>query len=299
MSGTVKHNTSGDTDLPRESATRNVNQLAKDGDIETLARDSQSFEQKLGAMQLNDDTSNTSSRPQPPDSRLVYADDEDTPTDTYHHDTTMHSEVKTAIIHETIRPIETTVINTERTVHRHVHHYVHRIQPVIVSSEEEEQHVHDIFGEGKERQSTETYREYIAPSTQDWVQGENNHSFNGTLDSGLDCVVCNGLRGKTMGKEGKAEQGNERMPGKTVRNERISGQDVGMERNLEQKVGNERMFGQNAGNESIPGPNVGGISQQNKVGNERLSDQNKAGRESISEHKMVGRERVSKQNTGK
>jgi hypothetical protein len=75
------------------------------------------------------------------------------------HDTTIHTTVKPPVVHETIRPIETEIIDTELTVHRHVHHYVHRIQPVIVSSFEEERLAHDILGQGQPSMGNAMYRE--------------------------------------------------------------------------------------------------------------------------------------------
>jgi hypothetical protein len=75
------------------------------------------------------------------------------------HDTTIHTTVKPPVVHETIRPIETEIIDTELTVHRHVHHYVHRIQPVIVSSYEEERLAHDILGQGQPSMGNAMYRE--------------------------------------------------------------------------------------------------------------------------------------------
>ena len=67
--------------------------------------------------------------------------------------------MKPPVVHETIRPIETEIIDTELTVHRHVHHYVHRIQPVIVSSFEEERLAHDILGQGQPSTGNAMYRE--------------------------------------------------------------------------------------------------------------------------------------------
>lgn len=69
-------------------------------------------------------------------------------SESHKHDTTIHRTVKPAVIHETIRPVETNIVTTNMTVHHHIHHYVHRIQPVLVSSEEEERFVHDFMGQG-------------------------------------------------------------------------------------------------------------------------------------------------------
>lgn len=66
---------------------------------------------------------------------------------------------KPAVVRETIRPIEKNIITTNTIVHHHVHHYVHRIQPVTVTSIEAEGHVHNILDEGKERFGTGLYRE--------------------------------------------------------------------------------------------------------------------------------------------
>jgi hypothetical protein len=52
------------------------------------------------------------------------------------------------VVHETIRPIETTIITTERTVHHHIHHHINRIQPVVVTSDEEEQLARELLNEG-------------------------------------------------------------------------------------------------------------------------------------------------------
>src|SRR5271170_6343671 len=75
------------------------------------------------------------------------------------HDTTIHTTVKPPVVHETICPIEAEIIDTELTVHRHVHHYVHRIQPVIVSSFEEERLAHDILGQGQPSMGNAMYRD--------------------------------------------------------------------------------------------------------------------------------------------
>ena len=79
--------------------------------------------------------------------------------DTRTHDTTIHTTVKPPVVHETIRSIETEIVNTELTVHQHVHHYVHRIQPVIVSSVEEEGLAHDILGQGQPPTGDAMYRD--------------------------------------------------------------------------------------------------------------------------------------------
>jgi len=76
------------------------------------------------------------------------------------HDTTIHRTVKPAVVHETIRPVETNIVTTNMTVHHHIHHYVHRIQPVIISSDEEERWVHDFMGQGMQPSSEGTmYRQ--------------------------------------------------------------------------------------------------------------------------------------------
>jgi hypothetical protein len=81
-------------------------------------------------------------------------------SESHKHDTTIHRTVKPAVIHETIRPVETNIITTNMTVHHHIHHYVHRIQPVIVSSDEEERWVHDSMGQGVQPSSEGTmYRQ--------------------------------------------------------------------------------------------------------------------------------------------
>ena len=75
-------------------------------------------------------------------------------SESHKHDTTIHRTVKPAVIHETIRPVETNIVTTNMTVHHHIHHYVHRIQPVIVSSDEEERWVHDSMGQGVNSEGT-------------------------------------------------------------------------------------------------------------------------------------------------
>jgi hypothetical protein len=129
------------------------------------------------------------------------------------HDTTIHTTVKPPVVHETIRPIETEIIDTELTVHRHVHHYVHRIQPVIVSSFEEERLAHDILGHGQPSNGKSMYRE----STMQEGNGEmcglcgadgNLLSHIGSLkrrnnesSSTGACPVCGSDRGVSSTKE--------------------------------------------------------------------------------------------------
>lgn len=85
---------------------------------------------------------------------------QDGDSETHKHDTTIHRTVNPAVVHETIRPIETNIVTTNMTVHHHIHHYVHRIQAVIVSSDEEERWVHDFMGQGMQPHSEGTmYRQ--------------------------------------------------------------------------------------------------------------------------------------------
>lgn len=109
-------------------------------------RDGKSVEQNLNKSSGNDDVS---------------TDGKPTYRETRTHDTTIHTTVKPPVVHETIRPIETEIIGSELTVHRHVHHYVHRIQPVIVSSFEEERLAHDILGQGQPALGNAMYRDTI------------------------------------------------------------------------------------------------------------------------------------------
>jgi hypothetical protein len=43
-------------------------------------------------------------------------------SESHKHDTTIHRTVKPAVVHETIRPVETNIITTNMTVHHHIHH---------------------------------------------------------------------------------------------------------------------------------------------------------------------------------
>jgi hypothetical protein len=66
------------------------------------------------------------------------------------HDTTIHRYIRPAVIHETIRPVEETIVATKVYVHRHVHHHVHRVQPVLCESEEEERMLYEMIEERPE-----------------------------------------------------------------------------------------------------------------------------------------------------
>src|SRR5271163_972997 len=83
-------------------------------------------QQKIGDIDQQADDSNPF--PSTQSSRGKYIE-------THTHDTTIHTIVKPPVVHETIRPIEMTIINTNATLHHHVHHYVHRIQPVSATTD--------------------------------------------------------------------------------------------------------------------------------------------------------------------
>ena len=124
---------------------------------------------------------------------MIPAEPSDRNADSEKHDTTIHRTIKPAVIHETIRPIEQNVVTTNLTVHRHVHHYVHRIQPVIVSSDEEERYIHDFMGQGMEPTHVGSYREL----------GNTNYSQGLERDlkdfDGQQCTVCGGATGNVIG----------------------------------------------------------------------------------------------------
>lgn len=145
------------------------------------------------------------------------------------HDTTIHTTVRSAVVHETIRPIETEIINNELTVHRHVHHYVHRIRPVLVSSFEEERLAHDILGEGQAALGNAMYRDTTLDSkgsqSNDMCQlcgAEGNllshigslKRLNNEASSTAACPVCGSDKGiqSDLNRE-RVESSSERQDG--------------------------------------------------------------------------------------
>lgn len=93
-------------------------------------------------------------------------------SESHKHDTTIHRTVKQAVIHETIRPVETNIVTTNMTIHHHIHHYVHRIQPVIVSSDEEERYVHDFMGQGWQPHSEGKMYRHLGNQGEQGIQNE-------------------------------------------------------------------------------------------------------------------------------
>jgi len=196
------------------------NQLVRDGDedLSALARNSLSLEEKLGrnpaGPQENDlaaaesltasssqqNTKDTGASKATEKGPLVSAEPTETENEIIKHDTTIHRTVKPPVIHETIRPIETNIITTNVTVHRHVHHYVHRIQPVLVTSDEEERLVHNIMGEGREPTTSMTYRQLGGSATNDVGTG-----------GGKVCQVCGGATGNILYRQKGVHSGENKL----------------------------------------------------------------------------------------
>jgi hypothetical protein len=128
-----------------------------------------------------------------PNSPMIPAESSDRNTESEKHDTTIHRTIKPAVIHETIRPIEQNIVTINLTVHRHVHHNVHRIQPVLVSSDEEERYIHDFMGQGMEPTHVGSYREL---GNTNYSQGL-EHELKDF--DGQQCTVCDGATGDVIG----------------------------------------------------------------------------------------------------
>jgi hypothetical protein len=172
---------------------------SSNSDLAALARQNETLEHKLDKLQINDSTTRSQTEPSQtgesqsrPDKRLVPAPPKSPASNEIErHDTTIHTNVKPPIIHETIRPIETNIITTEREIHHHIHHYVHRIQPVVVTSDEEEELVHQLMREGGQPGGYRT-RHFDTKS----APGDTNHTVQDNVsDLGVQMPSSGNVQG--------------------------------------------------------------------------------------------------------
>jgi hypothetical protein len=189
---------SGTRDAQRSDlGSNNTERSSSNSDLAILARRNETLEKKLGNLQISDSarSQNFPSEPESKDKRLVPAPPKSpTSNEIERHDTTIHTNVKPPIIHETIRPIETNIITTERVIHHHIHHYVHRIQPVIVTSDEEEELVHQLMREGGQPGGYRT-RHFDTKS----APGDTSHTVQ-------DDVSALGVQTPSIGNQGSGVQ---------------------------------------------------------------------------------------------
>src|SRR5579871_1997837 len=222
-----------------KKASDGMSATSPDQELSTLARNSLSLEERLGkdegqneptearsgqTSSVRNETAQRGTADPPAKGPLVPAQPIETETEKVTHDTTIHRTVKPPVIHETIRPVETNIITTNVTVHRHVHHYVHRIQPILVTSDEEERLVHDIMGEGRAPTTNMTYRQLgTGGSMHQTHTGEGStHQTNTAGVHGKVCKVCGGATGNVLYRE-KGGDSVERSAENTVEQD-ISGE---------------------------------------------------------------------------